>query len=341
MKKGISILVCFVLMLIMAMPTQAEAAKKKPKLNKKKLTLYVGKKATLKVKNTKKKVKWSSSKKKVAKVTKKGKRTAKVTAKKKGTTNIIAKVGKKKLKCKVTVKEKIVYKTQMVENFESYEIGTNWANYTLGEGLTSGGDEKPHYLAQGETMKVVKDPENANNKVLQIIPKFYSFAPVFTVDLAKLTGVPTKKLGDYKGIRVKVRVVSDAGRHVGIGLNAFFGNAGTINKKYAFNTYTSQSNALANEKEYYKFYYTKGMVTGKTANDGKMPQVGDGAISKGHKFKETDKNVGFATKTLLFNKRLTNALRSQTKFDFVAGGSYGPANSEYLAWYIDDVRLIY
>lgn len=44
-----------------------------------------------------------------------------------------------------------------------------------------------------------------------------------------------------------------------------------INKKYAFNTYTTQSNALPNEKEYYKFYYTEGMVT---PDDGSMPPGG-------------------------------------------------------------------
>lgn len=336
-RRRLSVVLCVALALILVMPVTAMAAKKKPKLNKNKLTLYVGKKATLKVKNTKKKVKWSSSKKSVASVTKKGK----VTAKKKGKTTITAKVAKKKLKCKVTVKEKTVYKTTMVENFEGYEVGTDWNNYTLGEGLTSGGDEAPHYLAKGETMRVVKDPENANNKVLQVVPKFYSFCPVFTVDLAKLTGDTTKKLGDYKGIRVKIRVVSDASRHVGIGLNSFFGKAGTINKKYAFNTYTKQTEALVNEKEYYKFYYTKGMVSGKTANDAKMPQVGSGKISVGHKFTEKDKAVGFATKTLVFNKNLTATLRAQTTFDFVLGGSYGPANSEYLTWYMDDVQLIY
>lgn len=323
-------------------PAEGQAAKKKMKLNKTKATLYVGKKLTLKVKNTKKKVKWSSSKKAVASVTKKGV----VKAKKKGKTVITAKIGKKKLKCKITVKQKVVkkktvYQSQMVENFESYTAGTDWENYTLGEGLTSGGNEPAHYLAKGETMKVITDPENANNKVLQVIPKFYSFCPVFTVDLEKLTGISAKKLGDYKGIRVKVRVVSDASRHVGIGINSFFGKAGTINKKYAFNTYTTQSNALPNEKEYYKFYYTEGMVTPETPDDGSMPQVENGKSAKGHKFKETDKNVGFATKTLLFNKKLTADLRSQTTFDFVVGGSYGPANKEYLAWYLDDVELIY
>ena len=160
-------------------PAEGQAAKKKMKLNKTKATLYVGKKLTLKVKNTKKKVKWSSSKKAVASVTKKGV----VKAKKKGKTVITAKIGKKKLKCKITVKQKVVkkktvYQSQMVENFESYTAGTDWGNYTLGEGLTSGGNEPAHYLAKGETMKVITDPENANNKVLQVIPKFYRPPPL-------------------------------------------------------------------------------------------------------------------------------------------------------------------
>ena len=115
-------------------PAEGQAAKKKTKLNKTKQTLHVGKKLTLKVKNTKKKVKWSSSKKAVASVTKKGV----VKAKKKGKTVITAKIGKKKLKCKITVKQKVVkkktvYQSQMVENFESYTAGTDWGNYTLGE----------------------------------------------------------------------------------------------------------------------------------------------------------------------------------------------------------------
>ena len=62
----------------------------------------IGQKRALKVKNTKKKVKWSSTKKSVATVNKKGV----VTAKKKGTAYIKAKVGKKTYKCKVTVKSK-------------------------------------------------------------------------------------------------------------------------------------------------------------------------------------------------------------------------------------------
>lgn len=70
------------------------------KLSNKKLTLVAGKTKTLKVTGTKASVKWSSSDKSVATVSSKGK----VTAKKHGKATITAKVGSKKLTCKVTVK---------------------------------------------------------------------------------------------------------------------------------------------------------------------------------------------------------------------------------------------
>ena len=81
-----------------------EAARKKVQLSKKTVTLEVGKKVTLKLKNApkKKKITWSSSNKKVASVSKKGV----VTAEKAGKANITAKVSGKKYVCKVTVKKK-------------------------------------------------------------------------------------------------------------------------------------------------------------------------------------------------------------------------------------------
>ncbi len=101
-KKHLAILFA-ASMIITALPINAQAASKsKIKLSKSKLTLNVGNTKTLKLKGTKKNPKWSSSKKSVATVTKKGK----VKAKKKGSTVITAKLGKKKYKCKVTVKSK-------------------------------------------------------------------------------------------------------------------------------------------------------------------------------------------------------------------------------------------
>ncbi len=71
-----------------------------PKLSKKKATLYIGDTLKLQVKNTSQKIKWSTSAKKIATVSKNGV----VQAKKAGKATITAKFGKKKLTCKVTVK---------------------------------------------------------------------------------------------------------------------------------------------------------------------------------------------------------------------------------------------
>lgn len=75
-------------------------AASKVKISKSKATVIKDMTLQLKVKGTKKKAKWSSSKKSVATVSKKGK----VTAKKAGKATITAKIGKKKYTCKITVK---------------------------------------------------------------------------------------------------------------------------------------------------------------------------------------------------------------------------------------------
>ena len=82
--------------------TQEIAQAASIKLNKKAITLDVGKTQKLKVTGTKSKVKWSSTNARVAKVNKSGA----VTAVSSGSATIKAKVGKKTLSCKVTVKNK-------------------------------------------------------------------------------------------------------------------------------------------------------------------------------------------------------------------------------------------
>ena len=89
--------VCLVCCLMLGLPPSGFAdAAAAPKLNRKKITLSVGEKTTLKVKNAKGTVKWSSSNKKVASVSK-----GSVRAKKEGKAKITAKIGKKKLTCTV------------------------------------------------------------------------------------------------------------------------------------------------------------------------------------------------------------------------------------------------
>lgn len=98
---AMAVIILFTLTLLLPMQTQAA-----PKISRKKITLMAGKMATLRVKGTKGKVKWKSSKKKVVAVKKTGARKAKITAKKKGQAKVTAIVGRKKLVCQVTVKAK-------------------------------------------------------------------------------------------------------------------------------------------------------------------------------------------------------------------------------------------
>lgn len=103
MNKIISKLLVFTLCLsmVLSFSTNVEAKSKESiKLNKTKLTMYVGGTYKLKVKGSVKNVKWSSSKKSIVSVNK-----GKLKAKKKGSAVVYAKVGSKKLKCKVTVKK--------------------------------------------------------------------------------------------------------------------------------------------------------------------------------------------------------------------------------------------
>lgn len=98
MKKLLALALA-VMMLVGMTPLESKAAGK-VKLNKTSSTIYVGKSTTLKVMNTGKKVKWSSSNKNIAKVSSKGK----VTGRKAGKAVITAKVSGKKYTCKVKVK---------------------------------------------------------------------------------------------------------------------------------------------------------------------------------------------------------------------------------------------
>lgn len=97
-KKLSVMLLCCLLLSVIAMPVSASAAK----LNKKSISLNVGKTYTLKASGTKGKITWTSSKKSVATVSSKGV----VKAVGNGTATITVKVkdgSGKKATCKITV----------------------------------------------------------------------------------------------------------------------------------------------------------------------------------------------------------------------------------------------
>ena len=105
-KKTLAVALTFAMTVVMV-PQSALAAKKPVKLNKKSVSVAVGKTVKVKLKNNKKKVKWTvvSGKKNVA-LSKKGKTGVTVKGKRVGKAKVQAKIGKKKYVCTVTVTNK-------------------------------------------------------------------------------------------------------------------------------------------------------------------------------------------------------------------------------------------
>ena len=171
-------------------------------------------------KATRKSLKWSTNKGSVLKVVGNGTK-ATVIARKVGKANVIAQAtdgSGKKAVVKVTVTkfksdktpaptaEPDTRKKTVVEDFESYEVGTKWERYTAGGFANSG------------TMTVVQDPEDPTNKCLKVTydgaDQSFDFAPAFQADLSKLKdseGKSTagKTLGSYTGIGFDSRIVSN------------------------------------------------------------------------------------------------------------------------------------
>lgn len=181
--------------------TQVNAATK-PKLSKTKITMTVGQSKKLKVKGISKKrakrIKWKSSKKKVVTVTK----TGKIKARKAGKATITAKVGKKKLKCKVVVKRKHKKARKKKEsNSSSKKMWLSKTSVTLQAG--SGVD-----LVLHNAKNVVKW-SSSNNKVAWADRATSSSKNLGTIQaVSKGTAVITAKV-DGKTFKCHVKVIAD------------------------------------------------------------------------------------------------------------------------------------
>ncbi|MDD3746137.1 MAG: Ig-like domain-containing protein [Anaerostipes sp.] len=125
-KKQIRFVTLAIILLLL--PTSNVLAKAKPKLSKTSITITKGKTYTLKVKNNKKKVKWSSKNRKIATVSSKGK----VKAIKSGTTYVYAKIkGSKTLKCKVKVKNPITKPTSSSNTNNNFSISKIYSKLSM------------------------------------------------------------------------------------------------------------------------------------------------------------------------------------------------------------------
>lgn len=122
------------------------------KLNKTKVSVYVGKTYTLKISGTTGTVKWKSSNPKVVKVSSKGV----VSGVKYGTAKIAATIGSKKLYCTVNVKDKKLTAEEVYEKSVSATVQVN-TNDGLGSGFFIGQGKivtNYHVIAGASNIKV-------------------------------------------------------------------------------------------------------------------------------------------------------------------------------------------
>ena len=94
-------------------PLRQADAQTQISLNKKNVTLVVGKSYTLKTRGTNRKATWKTSKKSVASLSAKKNKSVKIKAKKVGTTTVTARINGKNYKCKVRVVNPKINKTKL------------------------------------------------------------------------------------------------------------------------------------------------------------------------------------------------------------------------------------
>lgn len=345
-------------------------------------------------KATRKSLKWSTNKGSILKVVGNGTK-ATVIARKIGKANVIAQAtdgsGKKAVVKVNVVKFKSdktpaptatpdTRKKTLVEDFESYPVGTEW-KYTAAD-KNSG------------TMKVVQDPEDASNKCLQVdlngTESAFDFAPIFNIDLSKLKDTAGKTMGSYSGASADLRVVSTSSDVTYKAVSVYVDQYGKMTKKDKFvandnKAATAHVNSkgekvtagAADEDTTLRFGINNVMGSGTKKETG--CKLFNGNASKengayfpgyhesvwkpadasthyaanscttGFKEKEADGKVGFANRSVNFDTTFINdldaTLVNQTKFDLVIGSTYqgnptDATNNMHTTWYLDNLNLI-
>lgn len=189
-KRGLRLsILLMALLLIFTMSTVNAEAAGRVSLTKTTLTLKKGKSYTLKLRNNKSKVRWSSSRKSVAVVSSKGK----VTAKGKGNAVITAKVGANTYKCRVTVTQPV---TKVSLSKKSYKMN----------------------VGSSVTLTALTRPTNANNRAVRWTTSNKNVATVTSrgkiTAKAKGTAVITAKAADGSGKKATCKVTVSGAKNV-------------------------------------------------------------------------------------------------------------------------------
>ena len=189
---------------VFTMPASAKSAK--PKLSKKRITMWAGTKKKVTIKNAKavKKVVWKSSKKSVVILKKKTKKSVQLVAKKAGKATVTAKVkaGWKmyKLSCKVTVKKKTGTTVVPPVNTQEPAVvnpGDSSSAVKTAEPVKEPTEEptrKPAVTATASpTAKPTKEPTQKPTATPTAVPTKKPTAVPTKKPTATPTAVPTKK----------------------------------------------------------------------------------------------------------------------------------------------------
>lgn len=172
-KRQVAVFMSFALMVApfgAVSGLQVSAAGKKIKLSKTKLTLRVGASRKLKLLRAGKKVKkvtWSTNKKKVATVTKKGV----VKARKKGKAVITAKAGKKKYRCRITVKAASPKATKTPSADGTEQSAVPVTPQPSSEAATTGPDSTPQPVTPAPVTSESPVPTDAVSEAPQQTPE--------------------------------------------------------------------------------------------------------------------------------------------------------------------------
>ena len=179
-----------------------QAARRKIALSKKSVTMTVGQKKTIRIKNAKgKRIKWSIKKKSIASYKKSGKYAVKLTAKKKGTTTLTCKVknGKwKSYRCKVKVKKATLVRTPVATNdvVKTTEKPSSTAVVTMPSVPTqtpTDGQDKPQEPEKTPTVKPTATPTAKPTATPTVTPTAKPTATPTVTPTVKPTATPTAK----------------------------------------------------------------------------------------------------------------------------------------------------
>lgn len=195
-------------LLLGMIPTSEVSAARKVALSTKKLTIQIGQSKKLKLKNYKKKVKWTvTSGQKNIRIKSKKKTGVTVVGRKNGTAKVQAKVGKKKYTCKITVKAKATTQTSKTPTSAVSAQPTKLPNKTPKPTGTSPEKDlseiglKVQLFADSYsyTGKAVEPPVRVYNNELYLIRDVdytVSYSNNINVGNAQIT---IKGIGKYKG----------------------------------------------------------------------------------------------------------------------------------------------